>query len=194
MNRWLLGILIVALLAGAVWLAVSWQPAAPNAQDDSGISDTIPSTPSDPAQPPPPAEPLAPPSEEDFGQRLRSFLADADSLPESGRLARADVLRRDALAREAAGKLLPAESAYVQLALLRATVQDPDALHHESRELLERYQAASEQGWEAYRQRTDPRHQAYRQAEAELMERARAENMPPDELRERLQALRESYY
>ena len=66
------------------------------------------------------------------------------------------------------GDLLPAESAYLQLSLLRVTVTDPLELQRRSQALLEEYQARSDAGWQAHRERPDVRHQAYRAAEAEL--------------------------
>jgi hypothetical protein len=105
-------------------------------------------------------------------------------------------LRDDILAREGRGDLLPAESAYLQLALLRATLTDPKTLQERSQALLEAYQSSSDDGWQAYRNQPDARHRAYRVAEAALVREAAQgpDQLPPDELRRRLQALREQYY
>lgn len=133
----------------------------------------------------------------DYRRRVRGFLDAAGGLAGPERIARAETLAAETRRREQAGTLLPAESAYLQLALLRASVTDPAALRERSEALLARYRARSEAGWEEFRADVDPRHQAYRAAERELVLRAAGDD--PDalsaaELRARLQALREQYY
>ena len=184
--------LLLGVLAGAWWLARSQDPDVPAATvGDPAAADRR----SVEAPAPLPEPATAPqPDEQAFRERLRTFLAGAAGLVESDRNAQAEALRQDTLAREADGALLPAESAYIQLALLRATIADEDQRRRRSETLLQRYETASEQGWEEYRRRSDPRHEAYREAEAELIRRAREDDVAGDELRERLQALREQHY
>lgn len=129
-----------------------------------------------------------------FRDRVRSFLAAAPELDAEEREARAAELEAAVLGREAAGDLLPAESAYLQLALMRATVLEEDLLTSRSAALLERYREASQAGWQAYRNDIDPRHAQYRAAEARLVEAAGAEGLSTEALRARLQELREEIY
>lgn len=134
---------------------------------------------------------------EAFRDRMRAFVETGDAMPAAERQSRADTLRADILARERSGDLLPGESAYLQLALLRTTISDEARLQAASQALLDEYQARSDAGWQAYREQPDIRHQAYRAAEAELVRRAAADGDEPlsqDELRRRLQSLREQYY
>lgn len=184
--------LIFVMLGGAWWLMRSQDPEAPPATADGQPAADRRSVEA-PVEPPEHGTvPQA--NEQPFRERLRTFLAGASELSEAERKAEAAALRRHTLAREADGSLLPAESAYIQLALLRATLTDEALLRRRSQALLEQYETASEQGWEDHRRRSDPRHDAYREAEAELIRRAREEDVSGDELRERLQALREQYY
>jgi hypothetical protein len=184
--------LVLAVLSGAWWLARSQDPEVPPRTADARQAPDRPSAEA-PVEPPAPAT-LPQTLVEPFRERLRTFVAGASGLSEAERVAEAEALRRDTLAREADGSLLPAESAYIQLALLRATLADEALLGRRSQALLERYETASEEGWEDYRRRSDPRHEAYREAEAELIRRAQVDNVSGDELRERLQALREQHY
>lgn len=192
--RWLIGsMLVLVLLGGVWWLAATDEPApAPGTDGGEGAAAVL-RSPAAPATAPARDGTAASGGEPSFRQRLRTFVAEAPELTEAQRHAEADALRRDTLAREAEGALLPAESAYIQLALLRATITDEAQLRRRSEALLERYETASAQGWADYRNRTAPRHDAYREAESELIRRAREENVSDDELRERLQALREQY-
>lgn len=191
MRRLIATALVLVALVGIWWLTRNGlSPEAPPPEGDVQVERTAPA-PAEPPSPPPPAESPAEPA---FRERLRTFVAGAAMLSEAERAAQAESLRRETLAREAQGTLLPAESAYIQLALLRATISDEAEWRRRSEALLERYQAASEQGWEEYRRRIAPQHEAYRAAEAELIRRARERGISDDELRERLQALREEHY
>jgi len=137
------------------------------------------------------------PEPDTLGDRVRRFLAGADALDEAARQARVAALQAEGLRRERGGGLLPGESAYLQLALLRVAITDPEELERQSQALLEAYQARSEAGWQAYREAPDPRHEAYRRAEAELVRQARAggpDALSEDELRVRLRELRAQYY
>jgi len=138
-----------------------------------------------------------PPEPGTLGDRVRKFLAGADALDEAARQSRAAALQAEVLRRERSGGLLPAESAYLQLALLRVAITDPDELERQSQALLEAYRARSDAAWQAYREAPDPRHEAYRRAEAELVRQARAggpDALDDGELRERLRELRARYY
>lgn len=190
--RTLIGtVLALAVLAGIWWLTRSGPPPeAPPPEADAVAEPAKPA----PAEPPSPPGPAASPAEPAFQERLRAFVAGAAGLPEAERAAQAESLRREALAREAEGTLLPAESAYIQLALLRAVIGDEAEWRRRSEALLARYRAASEQGWADYRRRIAPQHEAYRAAEAELIRRAREQGLSDEALRERLQALREEHY
>jgi hypothetical protein len=194
MRALIVAALVLAVLGGAWWVARSQDPEVPSRTADDQQAPVRPSaeTPVEPSAPAPATLPQT--HEEPFRERLRTFVAGASGLSEAEREAAAEMLRRDTLAREADGSLLPAESAYIQLALLRATIADEALLGRRSQALLERYATASEAGWEDYRRRSDPRHAAYREAEAELILRAQEDNVSGDELRERLQALREQHY
>lgn len=193
MRSLIVPVLVLALLIGAGWLA--WRetapPPAPADDGETAIPTPTRQAPSGPSVDPGTVSSAHAPS---FRQRLRSFVERASELSEAERNAAADALRHDTLAREADGSLLAAESAYIQLALLRVTVADDEELRRRSQALLERYQAASERRWQAYRSRDDPLHEAYREAEADLIRRAREDGLSNDDLRERLQALREQYY
>jgi hypothetical protein len=191
MRALIVAALVAAVVGGAWWLARSQDPkASPTTAGDQRTADQRSSD--APVAPPVPAAVAQ--DEQPFREQLRTFLAGASGLSEAERHAQTEALRHDALDREADGSLLPAESAYIQLALLRATITDEALLRRRSQALLEQYETASEQGWEDYRRRSDPRHEAYREAEAELIRRAREENVGGEELRERLQALREQHW
>lgn len=185
-------LLALLLIAALWWLGGSEDRVSRPPQDDAAAIGP------EPAQAPADATPGPDAATSSIGQsfreRLRSFVAEAAGLPRPEREAAAETLRRETLAREADGSLLAAESAYIQLALLHATVTDEALLRRQSQALLARYRTASEQGWEAYRSREKPRHDAYRAAEAELIRRARQDGLSDDELRTRLQALRAQYY
>jgi hypothetical protein len=191
MRMLIVAALVAVVVGGAWWLTRSQDPkVSPPTAGDQPTADQR----SSDAPLAAPAPAVVARDEQPFREQLRTFLAGASELSEADRDARAEALRRDTLDREADGSLLPAESAYIQLALLRATTTDGAQLRRRSQALLERYETASEQGWEDYRHRSDPRHEAYREAEAELIRRAREQNVGGDELRERLQALREQHW
>ncbi len=131
-----------------------------------------------------------------FRERVRSFLRSAPTLAPESRKTLAGALRSEILERERSGELLPAESAYLQLALLRVTVSDPDQLRERSQALLADYRKRSDAGWARFRETPDPHYRAYRAAEAAVVQQATRgpEPLSQDELRQRLQALREEYY
>lgn len=134
---------------------------------------------------------------EEFRDRLRSFLDEAGRLERGRREDRAAALRRELLEREARGWLLPGESAYLQLALLRVIIEDDVRLQERSHALLNEYQVKAEAGWDEYRAKPDVRHEAYRAAEAELVRRATeagGNGLTQEQLRQHLQELREQYY
>ncbi|MEQ8860986.1 MAG: hypothetical protein RIC56_20250 [Pseudomonadales bacterium] len=200
--RLLLSALGLATVASVVWLllhaehidvvrtesapAAARQPAAVETPAESSSTPQTPASAGDAHSGGPVPQP--------FREQLRRFLADSENLEPGERARRAAALERVVLAREAAGDLVPAESAYLQLSLLRASVTDEEDLSRRSAALIERYREASEAGWRAYREQSDPRHEAYRAAEADLVRAARAGDLPEAELRAQLQALRERYY
>lgn len=190
MRTAIVALLLMAALVGGWWLI--------RGKESGGPPGPVPESAEPPAAPAPDAPLPAPaaesPAEPAFRERLRTFVTSAAALSADERARQAEALRNETLAREAEGALLPAESAYIQLALLRAALTDEAQWRRQSEALLARYRSASEQGWEEYRRRTEPRHQAYREAEAELIRRARAEGVSDEALRERLQALREAHY
>jgi hypothetical protein len=185
---------LMLLIGGTVWLTWSEGPELPPAAVDAegAAAGQQPRTDAGAGQPDDrPSESF---TGQSFRQQLRAFVETAAGLPEAQRNAQAEALHRETLAREADGSLLPAESAYLQLALLKVSVTDEGELRRRSRALLDSYAAASESGWERYRQQTDSRHEAYRQAEAELIRRAQQRGDSAEDLRAQLQALREQHY
>lgn len=189
MRAVVLAIVIGVVAAGVLW----WRSLPPESVPAPGAR-AVPAAEGGQADAAGSAGPVLEP--EEFRDQVRAFVREAPALPGEARAARADALRADILERERAGHLLPAQSAYLQLALIRATGEDDDDIRRRSQAVLEEYRGRSEAGWQAHRSEPDPRHQAYRAAEAELVRRASAagEDLSQAELRERLKALREDYY
>lgn len=195
--------LLVALAAATLYCAQYWwngpQRAVLTDNDVSPAAQNPSSAPGRSAQPAQAdlAETSAPGAaalDDGYQQALKKFLALAPELPPEALTSQAQQLRKRTLEREAQGLLLPAESAYNQLAILRVLRLDESAYQAQGAELLERYQARSEHGWNEYLNNPDPQHLSYRQAESELVQRARAEAWSSVRLRERLQALRAAHY
>jgi hypothetical protein len=138
--------------------------------------------------------PARPPQQQSFGAEVRDFFDSAGALGDEERERRAAALRERITERERDGLLLPPEALMLRLALLRATIDDPAVLDHESRSLVE----AAREAEAATRGSAppDPRFAAYKQREAEIVREVMALDevpggLPRDEyLRRRLSDLR----
>lgn len=189
----------LAVGVGAALLIGWWADRSPVALDTANVMPVTPAAPAAPGNVPATAAGsgnAAAPAAAPLGDRMRTFLQAAPAMEAAARQAQGAALRAEVLAREHEGALLPAESVYLQLALLRVTVTDEASRQARSEALLAAYEARSATGWARYRATPDPQHEAYRAAEAALVARATSGPRPlsQNELRERLQALRELYY
>jgi hypothetical protein len=133
-----------------------------------------------------------------FQEEARVFFAEQADLPELERETRAAALRKELAEMKREGLLLPAEALVIELGLLEASASDPAVYEHEARLLLEESEREARRRAEA--SRADPRFEAYKRREAELVREVMAlEEIPGgrsrnDYLRERLQQLRSEIY
>lgn len=135
-----------------------------------------------------------------FDSGYRSFFEQASRLPDAEREAEAERLRKGLEAREAQGELAASESLMLQIALIQATVSDPQEQKNRAHALLLRYQAASESREKALAQKPSPQFERYKQDEKRIVEEVMAMQAIPDGLtrneylRQRLQEARTQAY
>jgi hypothetical protein len=135
-----------------------------------------------------------------FQEEARAFFAQQDELSEVEREARAAALREQVVAKQREGLLVPGEALLLELGLLKATLDDPAVYEHEARALIEKHEQEVERRREEAASRPDPRFDAYKRREAEVVREVMAlEEIPEgrsraDYLRERLQRLRSEIY
>jgi hypothetical protein len=209
MRRWIALALALATVFVAA-LALRDEPVAPGGEeaaaarppgsppgprsDARGPAPTLP--PGEPAQLPPDARRYQ--DLRAFQEEARAFFAEQADLPEVEREARAAALRTELAEKKREGLLLPAEVLVIELGLLEASVDDPAVYEHEARLLLEGSERDAQRKAEA--SRADPRFEAYKRREAELVREVMALDEIPggrsrnDYLRERLQQLRSEIY
>jgi len=139
---------------------------------------------------------------ERFGQDVEDFFVRAPRLDPLTRQRQADALREELRRREADRSISAGESMNLQIALVRATVDDPQAQASALAALAERFRTDAEQANQAWQQQlaTDPQFQRYKQDERRIVETVMAMPVIPGGvsrdayLREQLQHAREMAY
>nr|WP_298133858.1 hypothetical protein [uncultured Pseudoxanthomonas sp.] len=137
-----------------------------------------------------------------FEADARDFFARSASLRAVERSERADALRRQIDKYEAAGGLSAGEAVLLRTALVKATVEDPAQQAAEVAVIADRYRAHTDARMAAFtaQQRNDPRFQAYKAREAQVVSEVMASTSIPagltrdQYLRQRLQQERERAY
>jgi len=139
---------------------------------------------------------------ERFGQDVHDFFARAPRLDPITRQRQADALRGELRRREEDRSISAGESMNLQIALVRATVDDPQAQATALTALAERFRTDAEQANLAWQQQlaADPQFQRYKQDERRIVEAVMAMPVIPGGmsrdayLREQLQLAREAAY
>lgn len=200
-KAWLaIAALAAAGLAAAGWRADQVGPPAPSALPAASLA--APGTPR--AQ----AALLASPQAQRYRQRagfeweMRDFFAASASLGAVERDERARALSAQLDHYERSGGVSAGEALLLRTALVQATVPDPAQQAERLAAIAEGYRARAEQGMAAHtaRQRSDPRFQAYKAREAQVVAEVMAMPSVPGGmtrdayLRQRLQEERERAY
>jgi len=139
---------------------------------------------------------------ERFGQDVEDFFVRAPTLDPPTRQRQADALREELRRREADRSISAGESMNLQIALVRATVDDPQAQASALAALAERFRTDAERSNQAWQQQlaADPQFQRYKQDERRIVETVMAMPVIPGGmsrdayLREQLQHAREAAY
>jgi len=137
-----------------------------------------------------------------FETDAKDFFAHSASLRAVERSERADALTRQIDKYEAAGGLSAGEAVLLRTALVKATVDDPAQQAAEVAAIADRYRAHADARMAAFaaQQRNDPRFQAYKAREAQVVSEVMATTSIPagltrdQYLRQRLQQERERAY
>jgi len=137
-----------------------------------------------------------------FEADAKDFFARSASLRAVERSERADALTQQIDKYEAAGGLSAGEAVLLRTALVKATVDDPARQAEEVAAIADRYRAHADQRMAAFaaQQRNDPRFQAYKAREAQVVAEVMAATSIPagltrdQYLRQRLQEERERAY
>ncbi|SDQ57345.1 hypothetical protein SAMN05428982_1644 [Pseudoxanthomonas sp. CF385] len=137
-----------------------------------------------------------------FEADAKDFFARAASLGAVERSERADALTRQIDAYEAAGGLSAGEALLLRTALVKATVDDPARQVEEVAAIADRYRNHADRRMAAFaaQQANDPRFQAYKTREAQVVAEVMAMTSVPagltrdQYLRQRLQEERERAY
>lgn len=139
---------------------------------------------------------------ERFGQDVQDFFVHAPRLDPITRQRQADALREELHRREEDRSISAGESMNLQIALVRATVDDPQAQATALAALAERFRADAELANQAWQQQlaADPRFQRYKRDERRIVDTVMAMPVIPGGmsrdayLREQLQQAREAAY
>ena len=137
-----------------------------------------------------------------FEADAKDFFARSASLRAVERSERADALTRQIDKYEAAGGLSAGEAVLLRTALVKATVDDPARQAEQVAAIADRYRAHADRRMAAFleQQRNDPRFQAYKAREAQVVAEVTAATTIPagltrdQYLRQRLQEERERAY
>ena len=137
-----------------------------------------------------------------FEADAKDFFARSASLRVVERSERADALTRQIDKYEAAGGLSAGEAVLLRTALVKATVDDPARQAEQVAAIADRYRAHADRRMAAFleQQRNDPRFQAYKAREAQVVAEVMAATTIPagltrdQYLRQRLQQERERAY
>lgn len=200
MKKWLtLLVPCVVLVAAIVWWTRDepGRPIAPSSSMDA--ADTV-SSPLASLQATPQARQHR--ERQRFEADAKDFFARAASLRAVERSERADALTRQIDRYEAEGGLSAGEAVLLRTALVKATVDDPARQAEEVAAIADRYRAHADQRMAAFaaQQRNDPRFQAYKAREAQVVSEVMAATSIPagltrdQYLRQRLQQERERAY
>lgn len=139
---------------------------------------------------------------ERFGQDVHGFFARARTLDPITRQRQADALREELRKREADRSISAGESMNLQIALVRATVDDPQEQASALAALADRFRADADQANQAWLQQLagDPQFQRYKQDERRIVDTVMAMPVIPGGmtrdayLREQLQQARVAAY
>lgn len=139
---------------------------------------------------------------ERFGQDVHDFFARASTLDPVSRQRQADALREELRKRDADRSISAGESMNLQIALVRATVDDPQAQASALAALTDRFRADADQANQAWLQQlaADPQFQRYKQDERRIVDTVMAMPVIPGGmtrdayLREQLQQARVAAY
>ena len=139
---------------------------------------------------------------ERFEAEAKDFFARASSLRPVERSERAEALSRQIDHYEGLGGLSAGEAVLLRTALVKATVDDPARQAEEVAAIADRYRTHADQRMAAFaaQQRSDPRFQAYKTREAQVVAEVMAMTSIPagltreQYLRQRLQEERERAY
>lgn len=200
MKKWLtLLVPCVVLVAAIVWWTRDepGRPIAPSSSMDA--ADTV-SSPLASLQATPQARQHR--ERQRFEADAKDFFARAASLRAVERSERADALTRQIDRYEAEGGLSAGEAVLLRTALVKATVDDPARQAEEVAAIADRYRAHADQRMAAFaaQQANDPRFQAYKTREAQVVAEVMAMTSVPagltrdQYLRQRLQEERERAY
>lgn len=200
MRKWLTLLVPCAVLAAAIVWWKRGDPGTPVAPPSSVEAADAVSSPLASLQATPQAQEHL--ERQRFEADAKDFFARSASLRAVERSERADALTRQIDKYEAAGGLSAGEAVLLRTALVKATVDDPARQAEEVAAIADRYRAHADRRMAAFleQQRNDPRFQAYKAREAQVVAEVMAATTIPagltrdQYLRQRLQEERERAY
>ena len=200
MRKWLTLLVPCAVLAAAIDRWKRGDPGTPVAPPSSVEAADAVSSPLASLQATPQAQEHL--ERQRFEADAKDFFARSASLRAVERSERADALTRQIDKYEAAGGLSAGEAVLLRTALVKATVDDPARQAEEVAAIADRYRAHADRRMAAFleQQRNDPRFQAYKAREAQVVAEVMAATTIPagltrdQYLRQRLQEERERAY
>ena len=200
MRKWLTLLVPCAVLAAAIVWWKRGDPGTPVAPPSSVEAADAVSSPLASLQATPQAQEHL--ERQRFEADAKDFFARSASLRAVERSERADALTRQIDKYEAAGGLSAGEAVLLRTALVKATVDDPARQAEQVAAIADRYRAHADRRMAAFleQQRNDPRFQAYKAREAQVVAEVMAATTIPagltrdQYLRQRLQEAREQAY
>ena len=200
MRKWLTLLVPCAVLAAAIVWWKRGDPGTPVAPPSSVEAADAVSSPLASLQATPQAQEHL--ERQRFEADAKDFFARSASLRAVERSERADALTRQIDKYEAACGLSAGEAVLLRTALVKATVDDPARQAEEVAAIADRYRAHADRRMAAFleQQRNDPRFQAYKAREAQVVAEVMAAATIPagltrdQYLRQRLQEERERAY
>ncbi|MBP7657664.1 hypothetical protein [Pseudoxanthomonas mexicana] len=200
MRKWLTLLVPCAVLAAAIVWWKRGDPGTPVAPPSSVEAADAVSSPLASLQATPQAQEHL--ERQRFEADAKDFFARSASLRAVERSERADALTRQIDKYEAACGLSAGEAVLLRTALVKATVDDPARQAEQVAAIADRYRAHADRRMAAFleQQRNDPRFQAYKAREAQVVAEVMAATTIPagltrdQYLRQRLQEERERAY
>ena len=200
MRKWLTLLVPCAVLAAAIIWWKRGDPGTPVAPPSSVEAADAVSSPLASLQATPQAQEHL--ERQRFEADAKDFFARSASLRAVERSERADALTRQIDKYEAACGLSAGEAVLLRTALVKATVDDPARQAEQVAAIADRYRAHADRRMAAFleQQRNDPRFQAYKAREAQVVAEVMAATTIPagltrdQYLRQRLQEERERAY